>query len=218
MWRVLVESRPRTPQHEHRKPIRLQDDDEHVLDGVEEQTVAEDAKTEAVETQSEERSVLEDDDRQQTPDLGLTAAPMCHAVDQAVSATHLCPLPLTASLDGRQHDGELEQAAGPDGEDDVLQRVAGDDRTLVEQVEQLHDVERDAEVDKQQLRQLITSDDSFRQHPAANDEDQKRQLLDRVYERLPVEQVVERHQALFCKQQTSRCSSPSLVYGYYIYN
>jgi len=101
----------------------------------------------------------------------MTTAPLRHVVNQTVSTTHLLQGPLTTGLDRRQHDGELEQAAGPDAEDDVLHGAAGDDQWLVKQVEQLHDVERDAEVDEQQLRQLVTADDSLRQHPASNDED-----------------------------------------------
>jgi len=118
-------------------------------------------------------------------------------MNQAVSATHLPRQPLTTGLGRRQHDGKLEQAAGPDGQDDVLHRPVGDDDGLVKEVEQLHDVERDAEEDEQQLRQLVTTNDTLRQHPAPDDEDQQRQLLDCVHERLAVEQVVERYQALF---------------------
>jgi len=114
-----------------------------------------------------------------------------------VTASHLGRQPRSTRLDGRQNDSELEQAAGPDGQDHVLEGRAGDDKVLVEQVEQLHDVERDAEVDKKELRQLVATDDALRQHPASNDEYEKHQLLDSVDERLAVEQVVERHQTLF---------------------
>jgi len=88
-----------------------------------------------------------------------------------VSATYFHGQPLTTGLDRRQHDGELKQTAGPDGENDVLQGPAGDDEALVEEVEQFHDVEGDAEVDEQQLRELVAADDSLWQHPASNDKD-----------------------------------------------
>ena len=202
-WRSLVEAGPQTAQDEHGGPIGLEHDDQHVLDGVEEQAVAEDAETEAVETQREERSILEDDDGQQTPELGVAAAPLRHAVHHTSTAAHLRRQPSSTGLDRRQHDGELQQAAGPDGEDDVLQRAAGAHQRLVEEVEQFHDVEGDAEVDEQELRQLIAADDALGQHPASDDEDEQCQLLYGVDERLPVEQTVERQHTLFSHKQTT---------------
>ena len=57
--RSLVESGPHASQHENREPISLEHDYEHVLDGVEQQAVAEYAEAEAVEAQSQERHVLQ---------------------------------------------------------------------------------------------------------------------------------------------------------------
>ena len=48
---------------------------------------------------------------------------------------------MPTSLDGCENDGELEQAAGPDSEYDVLQWAVGGDGRLVEEIEELHDVE-----------------------------------------------------------------------------
>jgi len=94
--------------------------------------------------------------------------------------------PVPTSLDGCENDGELEQAAGPDSEYDVLQWAVGGDGRLVEEIEELHDVEWDGEVDEEELWELISTDDALGQHPATNDEYQQCQLLHRVDQRLPV--------------------------------
>ena len=79
----------------------------------------------------------------------MAAAALRQPVDQTSTTSHLLRQSVTARFDSREDDGELEQTAGPDGEDYALQRPAGGDQRLVEEVEQFHDVKRDAEVDEE---------------------------------------------------------------------
>ena len=88
----------------------------------------------------------------------MTTSPLRDAVEQASGLSHGS---LTPGLDRGQDDCELEQRTGPDAEYGALQRPADGDQGLVEEIEQFHDVERDAEVDEKQLRQLVSTDDAL---------------------------------------------------------
>ena len=58
---------------------------------------------------------------------------------------------------------------------------------LFESVEELNDVGGGADVDEQQLRQLVMREHAFRQHPSPEDEEQQKQLLQQPYQLLSVQ-------------------------------
>ena len=55
---------------------------------------------------------------------------------------------------------------------------------LLESVQELDDVSGGADVDKQQLRQLVVGEIALRQHPPTEDEEQQQQLLQQTNELL----------------------------------
>ena len=133
--------------------VGLEYDGENVLDRVEEQIVAEELQSdEAVEAKNEKRSVLHHDRSQQTPDLELTALQGRQAPKRGRPEGEA----RSAGFDGRQDDGELEETERPDGQDHVVHGLAPYDISLLKQIEQLHDVETDAEVDEEQKGKLFT--------------------------------------------------------------
>ena len=134
--------------HKNAEPVRLENDDEDVLERVEEQVITKERKSdETVQPQQEERSVLHYDRRQQTPHLRMPTRSQSILYARLGLVEHRHPKP--SALRRRQHEGELKQAEGPDGKDDVLELRVVHDGVLFEQIEQFHDVKRYPEVDEE---------------------------------------------------------------------
>ena len=70
-------------------------------------------------------------------------------------ANALHSLPGLPPLGGCEHECELQETPGPDGEDHDAEDLVGVDALVLERVEELDDVGGRADVDQQQLRQLV---------------------------------------------------------------
>ncbi len=72
----------------------------------------------------------------------------------------------------------MKERPGPDGEDHDAEHLVRVDLLVLEGVEELDDVGRGADVDEQELRELVAGEVSLGQHPPPDDEDQHEELLD----------------------------------------
>ena len=82
-----------------------------------------------------------------------------------------------ARLGRRQHQTELQQAQRPNAEDDVSNRVIVEHGRFLKQEVQLHDVGSHADVNEQQLRELVSSYVAFWQQPTADNQQQQHRLF-----------------------------------------